>query len=255
MRALLLVSLLAFPASLLAQDVVSSGTVLPVQLHGSLSSKKSKPGQVITARIMQNVPLAQGKTIHAGAKVVGHLLDVAPATSGAGAKITLRFDSLIISKRSIPITVSLRAMASRLEVDEAQIPNYGGDRGTPSSAYETVQVGGEIVYRGGGHVMEGETIVGEPVYDGVLGRLRANPEGNCRSTVDGNDRPQALWLFSSDACGTYGYPHVKITHAGRSKPFGEIVLTSAEGEVIIRAGSGILLRVISTPTAPPDAGV
>jgi hypothetical protein len=254
MRTLLLVSLLAFLPSLLAQDVVSSGTVLPVQLHGSLSSKNSKPGQVVTARVMQNVPLANGKTIHAGAKVVGHVVDVDPATAGAGAKISLRFDSIVNSKRAIPITVSLRAMASMLEIDEAQIPNYGGDRGTPSSAYETVQVGGEIVYRGGGHVMQGETIVGEPVYDGVLGRVRANPEGNCRSTLDGNEQPQALWLFSSDACGMYGYAHVKVTHAGRSNPFGEIVLASAAGDVNIRAGSGILLRVINAVSFPRDAG-
>jgi hypothetical protein len=141
-----------------------------------------------------------------------------------------------------------------LEIDNAQIPNYGGDRGTPSSAYETVQVGGEIVYRGGGHVMQGETIVGEPVYDGVLGRVRASPERNCRSTLDGNDRPQALWLFSSDACGTYGFPHLKIAHAGRSNPFGEIVLTSTEGEVNIRAGSGMLLRVIGTASSLQDEG-
>ncbi len=247
------VSLLVFPLSLLAQDAVPTGTVLPARLTDSLSSKNSKPGKVIIARIMQDVPLANGKTIRANSKVVGHVVEVDLATDGAPAKISLCFNSLVISKRSIPISVSLRAMASMLEIDDAQIPNYGGDRGTPSSAYETVQVGGEIVYRGGGHVMDGETVVAEPVYDGVLGRLRANLERNCLSTLDGDDQPQALWLFSSDACGAYGYPHVTITHAGRSNPLGKIVLTSAEGDVNIRAGSGILLRVIETVSSPHNA--
>ena len=85
----------------------------------------------------------------------------------------------------------------------------------------TWQIGGETVYRGGGHVMDGKMIVGEPVEEeGVLGRVRASSDGTCRGAVEGENRVQALWLFSSDACGVYGYRRVKIEHVGSNEPAG-----------------------------------
>jgi hypothetical protein len=92
--------------------------------------------------------------------------------------------------------------------------------------------------------MDGKTIVGEPVNDeGVLGRVRASSDGSCRGAVEGNNQLQALWLFSSDACGVYGYRRVKIEHAGRTSPLGEITLKAERGDINIRGGSGMLLRV------------
>jgi len=94
--------------------------------------------------------------------------------------------------------------------------------------------------------MAGETVVGEPVYNGVLSRPRANPSGSCPGSIAGNDRPQALWVFSSDACGVYDIPHLKIEHAGKTNPIGEIVLTSNDGALNLPSGSGMLLRVTAT---------
>jgi leader peptidase (prepilin peptidase)/N-methyltransferase len=48
------------------------------------------PGQVITARVMQDVPLPGGK-IPAGAKIIGHIISVTPAASGSRARISLRY--------------------------------------------------------------------------------------------------------------------------------------------------------------------
>jgi hypothetical protein len=65
---------------------------------------------------MQDVPLSAGSRIHAGTKVVGHVIDVRPASATAGAKVTLQFDTLVISKRRIPMTTNLRALASMMAV-------------------------------------------------------------------------------------------------------------------------------------------
>lgn len=227
-----------------AQISIPAGTVLPIQLNDSLSSRKSKPGQVISGRIMQDVPLTSGSAIRSGARVTGHIVNVTPAANGGHAEISVVFDAIQLHHSAIAVTTNLRALASPLEIDDAQLPLYGGDRGTPSTAYTTVQVGGEVVYRGGGHVVQGETVVGEPVYGGVLVTLRATEGKPCRGAVDGTNRLQALWLFSSDACGVYGYPQVAITHAGRTDPVGQIVFSSTDGrDLNIRAGSGMLLRV------------
>jgi hypothetical protein len=231
---------------LFAQNTIPAGTILPVALNSSLNSRKVKPGQVITARVMQDVPLSPGSTIHAGAKVIGRVIDVKPASGGSGAQVSFRFDTLVVSKRRIPIITNLRALASMMAVEAAQLPESGPDRGTSQNAWTTDQIGGEVVYRGGGPVADGLRSVGEPTYGGVLVHVSAKPGSPCRGEIEGNDRLQALWVFSSDACGVYDFADLAIVHAGRIDPVGEITLASDKGEVNIRAGSGMLLRVNKT---------
>jgi hypothetical protein len=235
--------LLATPA--LAQNALPPGTILPVRLDDSISSKKVKTGQRITARIMQDVPLPDGGRIRASTRVVGHIISVTPPSANSGARVSFKFDALQVAGRKIPIITNLRAVASLREIEDAQDPAWGTDRGTGPNAYTTVQVGGDVVYRGGGHVVRDGTVVGEPVANGVLVRVSDRPRAPCRAEVGGNESLQALWLFSSDACGAYGFPSLHIAHAGRTDPIGDIVLASAYGEVDIRSGSGMLLRVRS----------
>jgi hypothetical protein len=236
-------ALLVICTAAVAQNSIPPGTVIPVALHGSLTTAKSKPGQLVKARVMQDIPLGEGSKVRAGSYVEGKVISVTPPSNRSSARILLTFDRLVTSKGSVPITTNLRALASTLEVNSAQVPQYA-DRGSSSYVNTTWQIGGETVYRGGGHVMDGKTVVGEPVNDeGVLGYVRANPQGNCRGAIDENNRLQALWLFSSDACGVYGYKGVKIEHAGRTSPVGEITLSSDRGNINIRGGSAMLLRV------------
>jgi len=244
MKRILWISLIIFTAQLFAQSSIPAGTILPVALNSSLNSRKLKPGQVITARIMQDVPLSPGSTIHAGAKVIGHVIDVKPAN--AGAQISVRFDTLVIGKQRIPVTTNLRALASMMAVEAAQVPESGPDRGTAQNSWTTDQIGGEVVYRGGGPVANGLLSVGKPTTNGVLVHVSARPGTNCRGEIEGNDRLQALWVFSSDACGVYDLANLAIVHAGRSNPVGEITLASDRGDVNVRAGSGMLLRVNKT---------
>lgn len=230
---------------------IPSGTILPVSLKSLLSSAKARPGQVVTAQVAQDVPLADGRVIRAGATVIGHITSVTPASNGNPASLSLRFETLKAWHRQIPITTDLRAVAGFMAVEGAQVPDSGPDRGTPETAWTTTQIGGDAVYRGGGPVMGGAFgQVGEPVNNGVLDHPNANPDGGCRGAEDANSSPQALWVFSSDACGAYGLPHLKVVHSGRTNPAGEITLESSAGQVEVHAGAGMLLRVnaAETPT-------
>lgn len=220
-----------------------AGIILPVQLNTSISSGKAKAGQVVTARIMQNVPLPDRGRIRAGSRVVGHILSVEAPAGSSGARVSLKFDSLVVSGKTFPVSVSLRALASLREVEDAQLPVIGADRGTDPTVYTTVQVGGDVVYRGGGHVMNHGIVVGEPVYDGVLAWVSTSSEGPCRGAVNGNETLQALWIFSADACGVYGFSDVEIVHPGTTERAGEITLAASHGQLDIRSGSGMLLRV------------
>ena len=239
MRSLLLASLLV--TTLFAQDV-PGGTVLPARLNSSIDSQKNKPGQLITARIMQDVPLPDGGKIPAGAKVIGHVLSASPAATGS-ASISLRFDTLRFAGHTLPVITNLRALASMMEVHDAQVPLTGTDRVTPWAWMTTTLVGGEAGFGEGGPVTHGSKVVGQAAPGGVLVRLSNKPGTSCRGALEGNDRLQALWVFSSDACGIYGFSDLEIAHAGRAAPVGQITLSSKQGRIHISGGSGLLLRV------------
>jgi hypothetical protein len=227
---------------------IPPGTILPVHLNGTILSAKSKPGQEITGRIMQDIPLSPGARIREGSKVVGHIGEVTPATTGTRARISLQFDKLISAHQTISITTNLRAIAGFMEVRDAQAP-LGAGESNDNQWLTTVQVGGEVAYGESGPVTSGENanvVVGKLIKGGLVGRVRAKEGTECRGAIDGNDNPQALWVFSSDACGVYGIEHVSIAHAGRTDPVGVIVLASESGNLKIASGAGMLLRVIAS---------
>ena len=240
----LAVALLALSPGLWAQEVIPAGTVLPVRLSTSLDSRKCKAGQALIARLAQDVPLPQGDKIPARAEVRGHVISIA-ATPGGGARIALQFDTANFRKRSFSIATDLRAMASMMEVQEAQIPTTGVGHGDVWAWMDTNQIGGDAVYGEGGPVTHGSEVVGKAVPGGVLVQLRSRPGTTCRAGFEGNDGPQALWVFACDACGLYGFSNLELTHAGRSNPRGQIVLETRQGPLQVAAGSGLLLRVIA----------
>lgn len=242
MKGLALIILL-LASGALAQETIPAGTILPAQLNSSLRSNRLQPGQTIQARVMQDVPLPGRSTLRAGAKVIGHIIAVTPARNVAGAQISLRFDTLAVGKRRIPVVTNLRALATMMDVSEAQVPESGPDRGTSEYSWTTDQIGGEIAYHGRGAIVNGSHVVGYSEAGGALVQVSSRPGTKCRGAVDGNDQPQALWVFSSDACGLYDFPNVTLTHAGRTNPVGEITLESRKGDFNIPSGSGLLLRV------------
>ena len=195
---------------------IPPGTILPIPLNSSLSSSKTQPGQIITARIMQDVPLANGGNIREGSKVIGYVVDVSSPADGNTAQISFQFDKLISSGRTIPIRTNLRALAGFMAVTEAGTPTDG----PVSAPIATTQVGGDVTYTSGGVVTTSNgAVVGKSVNDGVLNQVSASSRQGkeCRGVVDGNNSPEAMWVFSSDACGTYGLSQIRVTHVRRTR--------------------------------------
>jgi hypothetical protein len=229
-----------------AAITIPSGTILPIRLNSTISFAKSKPGQVITGRIMQDVPLSSGATIRAGSKLIGHIVEVIPAANGSQSRISFQFDKLVSSQQTISITTNLRALAGFVGVLEAQTPTTAPGEGDSIRDLTTVQVGGDVLYGETGPATTSENsedVVGRGVYTGVLGQVRAREGTKCRGFIDGNNNPQALWVFSADACGIYRLEHLSLVHAGRTDPVGVIVLASDKSNLKLVAGAGLLLRV------------
>lgn len=224
------------------------GTVLPLRLEKTISVKEAHKGQPIEAKIAQDVPLPDGEKISMKSVVSGSILSVETDADGQGIKVTLKFDQLEDHREALSITTYLRAMASPRAVQAAQLGRTGADAGTAAGWSDTVQVGGDVRFGDGGEVRNRKKEkVGKGVRGGVLVQVSANPTLGCDGPVNGDDRLQALWVFSSDACGVYDMKGVKVAHAGKGDPVGEITLHFEKDDMKVEAGSGILLRVVSKP--------
>ncbi len=235
-------------AAPLSAQQIPAGTALPVMLNSSLDAGKDKPGRKISARVMQQIQLPDGAKIPSGAHIVGHILRVNGLSATSGSRLVFKFDELNSRGHSITLTTGLRAVATMTEVFEAQLPTNNFDEyGTSIADWTTVQVGGDAVYRGGGTVISPDNqVVGSATVGGdVTAKLTAAPDRGCRGSIEDNDRPQSLWVFSTSACGAYGFRDLRIAHAGRTDPLGEIAL-EAPANVRVRAGSGLLLRVVAS---------
>lgn len=236
-------------AAIVRAQQIPSGTALPVVLDSTLDVNKVKSGQPISATIAQNVPLHSGAKIRDRSHVNGRVLQVGKNPDGSS-YLRLRFDQVHANGRDIPVTTSLRAVASPWEVQEAQLPKRTPVRGESPANLTTIQVGGDVVYRGGGHVMHYDQVVGDPVYGGgVLAELTSEPESGCAS--GSGQLRLALWVFASSACGAYGFSDdLDIAHAGDANPIGEIVLQS-KTDVHVPTGSGMLLITTEAPQPHP----
>jgi hypothetical protein len=239
-KEIVLTVVLLLAAVLSAQESIPTGTFLPVQLNSTINSTKARSHQAISARLMQDVPLPNGSRIRAGAEVLGSVGSFHTDSHG-NTSVSFRFDTLSARKRRIPISTNLRAMGTMMDVEGAQVPTTGPDRGTSNFSWVTEQIGGETVYHGGGPVTHGSSVVGKSVADGVL--VHPSAAGECEGEPGSDDRPQAFWVFASDACGLYDFPHLRLVDAGRNEPHGEITIASTKGPLKIQAGSGLLLRV------------
>ncbi len=235
----ILAVLLGAASGIAAQNALPAGTILPVSLDTSLNAAKIHPGQTIRATVMQDVP---GTQIRCRARVLGHVVEAGKANDGQ-IHLEIRFNAVKIRGQMAPFRADLRALASFLEVEEAQIPEEMSSRGLTPETWTTQQIGGDQFYRGGGPVADGLTTVGQVTPYSALDLPRSQPGLPCRAAIGGSIRPQAMWLFSSDACGVYGFANLRIQHAGRSDPVGTIVLSSTNGKLKLGSGTGLLLRV------------
>ena len=222
---------------------IPAGTILPVSLNSDLRSDKNESGTAIIATIMQDVPLGRGESLRKGSMLTGHVIEVVtPGRGSDESKISFQFDQVRLGSRTIPITTTLRAVASRSAVLAA----------TPeltSSEYaeDQIEIGGDqISYGEGGPVMVGSQVVGRYTSQGVLANVDQNSGTPRGATSDDDARPRAFWLFSVNARGTYGFGDLTILQSGRTEPLGEVSLASNRKVVEVDKGSAMLLRVDGT---------
>jgi hypothetical protein len=225
-----------------------AGLILPVSLDKAVSVKEAEKGHAVEARIMQDVPLSDHGRIPMRAQVKGTILNVAKDTDGPGVTLTLSFTQVQDRDQNRSMLTGLRSIATFEVVRAAITPFTGAETGSPTGWATTVQIGGDIRYGVGGPVRSKQKErVGKGVPGGVLVYVRANAQYGCEGPIKGDDHLQALWVFSADACGYYGFKDFEIAHNGMSDPLGEISLHFAKDNAKLDSGTGMLLRVVARP--------
>jgi hypothetical protein len=209
-----------------AQSHVAAGTsaqlpphaTLPIAFTETVSASHAEPGDLIQARTTHAVHLMDGRNVPAGSLVTGHVLaarafvyDKTLYAKQVPGALEIQIDSLHTQGLTIPLHVSLRAMADPLTSWQAQEP-----RSTDlDSLSTTTQVGGdlltpsqkEIVNRNG-------DVVGYNKKGGEFAHLIANSRGSL--SCDGGDTEQPVSRFSASACGLYGFRGVTLTDVDSS---------------------------------------
>jgi hypothetical protein len=240
-----LAAVLLCSSTLLAAQSLPAGTALPVMLNSTLKSNSAKAGERIEGKLMQQVLLPSGAKIKSGSHVTGHV--VSAGLSGSVSHVTVMFDSLQDEGRTIPLNVGVLAIAATESVFQAKTPIDAISTYESSYGWTTKQVGGDVVFRGRGYIASPQGKVGRWTGSGAWGIL--TPAGDCPPN-DVNPQEQALWVFSTTACGIYGFENLKLTQAGSTPPIGQVTFESAK-EILVRDGSGWLLVVNAATTANP----
>jgi len=229
-------------ATFLSAQSIPVGTVLPVTLSSTLDTRKDKPGEKIEGKLMQDVPLPDGAKMKRGSHVVGHVVQTTRTANGF--RMALKFDQLEDGGTVIPLNVSVRAIADSDNIFNAHLPINAASSSESSDEWVTKQVGGDIVNRGRGLVASGDSLAGH--WKGAVWATLAQVYGCPPQTMPQGE--QAMWVFSVNACGVYGFRDVKIARAGDSDPVGQVVLESLQ-DLHIGDGSGWLLIANGAPSA------
>jgi hypothetical protein len=215
-------------------------TTIPVIFTRTLHAGKAKAGDVVTAKTMQVVLLADGEQIPKGTLVTGHIVearpfkfDETPYAPQQPSYLSIQLDSVMVKGVATTVSTSVRAMADPITVQEAL---YAHGIDDPDPVGTVVMIGGAHYSPIEKQVTAGpdDDIVGYNKKQGVFARLLPGGFG-CGAT----QTEQSVAIFSPDACGLFGFGSVHLA-TGAS---GAFRLESTHRTVTLYAGSAALLQV------------
>jgi len=238
----------AATAPALSQTLPQS-TAIPVRFMHSVDAKKAKVGETVTAKTMQVIMLPGGEAIAKGTVIVGHVaaaqafrFDPTPYAHQKPSLISIHFDKLQKGNTVISVNLSVRAIASTIDSEEAGRPHY---------LDETDRVG-TITLIGGAEFTpfdkmiqadDGDAI-GYKRNNGVFGRLATSGYSGPGASFhcEGTDSEQSVAIYSPNACGVYGFAGDYLAGNGQDGS-GTFTLAVRGRSEKLSAGSTALLQV------------
>ena len=206
---------------------VPPGSTLPVRVEHTLNAKHAQPGKVVKARLIQRVPLADGRYLPTGTELVGSV------TTLSAAQLGITWSELRLHTAAEPVRVKLVAAADSFDVEQTRIPLGGPTKST--SDWTTEQIGGDEIYG---------INVPAKVYDRYSQPVgRADGTGVYAPPLAPGLPERAMGPFSTTAAGLYDMPELTVMSAGDgSSP---MLLGLAGSTWRLRANSALLLQVVA----------
>jgi hypothetical protein len=222
-------------------------TAIPVRFVHTVDVYKAKPGDLIRAKTLQVITLPDGMELPKGTVVTGHVVEAQPLRLGpAGAepqasRLSIHFDQIVHGDATLPVNLSVRALANTLDSDDAENLHYidesfvdpsviliGGDEFSPLDKTIKGEDGQVIGY----HRRQG-------VFAPLLDSYDDAPGSNL--TCHATRTEQSVSIFSPRACGLYGFVDESLPHTGR-RGSGTFTLESRDHSVTLYAGATALLQ-------------
>ena len=240
--------LILSPLALSAQSPsLDASTTLPITFTRSVDAKQAKAGDRVEAKTFQQVKLSSGAVIPSGAHVTGHVVEAAgyifdktPYAKQTASRLSIHFDSVQNGTVSIPLTVTVRAMADSITSINAYAP-LSNDLDSRSTR---TLVGGDQLYASQDGIEDKDgDVVAYNRRDGVYAHLISN--GRC----DGGSTEVSMGIYSASACGVYGFTGMRAVETGSVAQPSTLTFVSARRTAEVPKHSTALLEVLPVQQA------
>ena len=226
---------------------LSIGTAFNASLVEAIDTRRAKPGDPVTAEIVENVNYQRTVIFPKGTKVSGHIVR---ATSGghgrAGSALFVQFDKAVLKDgEEVILNAGIQALAVGTVAplsDTAAAKDAGiSAENTPA---EPSAPGAEPASTSASD----DPLVVSTIYEaprrGLRAPLYAAPAAEGELNSDG--------MFSPDSKGAFGRPDMKVYTPVSEGSHGTVLL-SAKKQMRLESGTRLLLVVQPPPNGDPDA--
>ena len=226
---------------------LSIGTAFNATLVDVIDTRRAKPGDPVTAEVVENVTYERTVIFPKGTKVVGHILR---ATSGgrgrAGSALFVQFDKAILKDgQEVMLNAGIQALAVSQVAPQSDTERSSTDGATSAenSPAEPLTEGAEPAST----TSTNDALIVSTIYDtsrrGLRPPLFAAPAAEGELNSDG--------MFTPDSKGAFGRPDVKV-YTPTSQGSHGTVLLSAKRHMHLDSGTRLLLVVQPPPSGEFD---
>jgi hypothetical protein len=226
---------------------LSIGTAFNATLVDVIDTRRAKPGDLVTAEVVENVTYERTVIFPKGTKVVGHILR---ATSGgrgrAGSALFVQFDKAILKDgQEVLLNAGIQALAVSQVAPQSDTERSSTDGATSAenSPAEPLVEGAEPAST----TSTNDALIVSTIYDtsrrGLRPPLFAAPAAEGELNSDG--------MFTPDSKGAFGRPDVKV-YTPTSQGSHGTVLLSAKKHMHLDSGTRLLLVVQPPPSGEFD---
>jgi len=226
---------------------LSIGTAFNANLLDAIDTRRAKPGDAVTAEIVENVSYQRTVIFPKGTKVSGHIVR---ATSGghgrAGSALFVQFDKAVLKDgEEVILNAGIQALAVGTV---APLSDTTGAKDAGTSAENMPAEPGVAGAEPASTTASDEPLVVSTIYEaprrGLRAPLYAAPAAEGELNSDG--------MFSPDSKGAFGRPDIKVYTPVSEGSHGTVLL-SAKKQMRLESGTRLLLVVQPPPNGDSDA--